>query len=78
MFASLLGNLLTGVVTGLTTDLEGNSMLSMTQELWFWAGLIFIAAAIFVPVAKSYQPKEYLQEEGSAADSGGDLKPEKA
>ena len=73
-----LGNLLTGVVTGLTTDTEGESKFSLTQELWFWAGLIFIAAAIFVPVAKSYQPKEYLQEEGDEAGSGADLKPEKA
>ena len=38
----------------------------MTQELWFWAGLIFVAAAIYVPVAKWYQPKEYLQEEFKA------------
>ena len=73
-----LGNLLTGVVTGLTTDTEGESKFSLTQELWFWAGLIFIAAAIFVPVAKSYQPKEYLQEEESEADSEENLKPEKA
>jgi hypothetical protein len=40
----------------------------MTQELWFWAGLIFVAAAIYVPVAKWYKPKEYLQEE---AENGG-------
>ena len=70
-----LGNVLTGVVTSLTTDTEGESKFSLTQELWFWAGLIFVAAAIFVPVAKSYQPKEYLQEED---DSEKDLEPEKA
>jgi POT family proton-dependent oligopeptide transporter len=58
-----LGNFLTSGVTWALTSETGLSKLSMTQELWFWAGLIFVAAAIYVPVAKWYKPKEYLQEE---------------
>jgi POT family proton-dependent oligopeptide transporter len=62
-----LGNFLTAGVTTIITDTEGQSRLSMTQELWFWSGLILVAAAIFVPVAKWYKPKEYLQEEEDLA-----------
>jgi POT family proton-dependent oligopeptide transporter len=58
-----LGNLLTSGVTWAITSETGHARLSMTQELWFWAGLIFVVAVIYVPVAKWYQPKEYLQEE---------------
>ena len=69
-----LGNFLTAGVTTIITDAEGQSRLSMTQELWFWAGLILVAAAIFVPVAKWYKPKEYLQEEEDSTgnESGSD------
>ena len=69
-----LGNFLTAGVTSIITDAEGQSRLSMTQELWFWAGLILVAAAIFVPVAKWYEPKEYLQEEEDSTgnESGSD------
>ena len=69
-----LGNFLTAGVTKIITDAEGQSRLSMTQELWFWAGLILVAAAIFVPVAKWYKPKEYLQEEEDSTgnESGSD------
>ena len=58
-----LGNFLTSGVTWALTSETGLSKLSMTRELWFWAGLIFVVAAIYVPVAKWYKPKEYLQEE---------------
>jgi POT family proton-dependent oligopeptide transporter len=69
-----LGNFLTAGVTTIITDAEGQSRLSMTQELWFWAGLILVAATIFIPVAKWYKPKEYLQEEEDLAgnESGAD------
>ena len=65
-----LGNALVAEVTALTTDANGQSKFSLTQELWFWAALILVAAAIFVPVARWYQPKEYLQDE--ADDAGSD------
>ena len=65
-----LGNFFTSTVTWALTNETGHSILSMTQELWFWAGLIFVAAAIYVPVAKWYQPKEYLQEESETGETG--------
>jgi POT family proton-dependent oligopeptide transporter len=68
-----LGNFLTAGVTWLNTAEDGNSRFGMTQELWFWAGLIFLTAAVFIPVAMAYKPKEYLQDEaesGETASSG--------
>ena len=64
-----LGNFLTSAVTWALTSETGHSRLSMTQELWFWAGVIFVAAAIYVPGAKWYQPKEYLQEESENGET---------
>ena len=64
-----LGNLLTFGVTWAITNEEGLSKFSMTEELWFWAGLIFVAAAIYVPVAMWYRPQEYLQEESENGDA---------
>jgi POT family proton-dependent oligopeptide transporter len=64
-----LGNFLTTAVTLALTSETGHSRLSMTQELWFWAGLIFVTAAIYVPVAKWYQPKDYLQEESENGEA---------
>ena len=66
-----LGNFLTSGVTWALTSETGHARLNMTQELWFWAGLIFIAALIYVPVAKWYQPKEYLQEEAENGKAEG-------
>ena len=66
-----LGNFLTSGVTWALTSETGHARLNMTQELWFWAGLIFVAAVIYVPVAKWYQPKEYLQEEAENGKAEG-------
>ena len=65
-------------------DLIGKKFSGPTNKLrgpdyyLFFAGCMLLAALIFIPVAKWYQPKEYLQEEGDEAGSGADLKPEKA
>jgi POT family proton-dependent oligopeptide transporter len=69
-----LGNFLTAGVTWLNTAEDGNSRFGMTQELWFWAGLIFLTAAVFIPVAMAYKPKEYLQDEAESGEtvSSGD------
>jgi len=66
-----LGNFLTSGVTWALMSETGLSRLSMTQELWFWAGLIFVSAVIYVPVAKWYQPLEYLQEESENGEATG-------
>ncbi len=52
-------------------DLVGKKFPGPTNKLTgagyylFFAGLMLLAALTFIPVAKWYQPKEYLQEEGS-------------
>ena len=39
----------------------------------FFAGAMLLAALIFIPVARWYQPKEYLQDEADDAKDGDDL-----
>jgi len=62
-------------------DLMGKKFSGPTNKLkgadyyLFFAGCMLLAAVIFIPVARWYQPKEYLQEED---DSEEDLEPEKA
>ena len=63
LLAVSLGNFLTAAFTHFLTDEAGKALLSRTEELWFWTGLIFLTGLIFIPVAKRYKIKEYLQEE---------------
>lgn len=39
----------------------------------FFAGAMLLAALVFIPVARWYQPKEYLQDEADDAKNGDDL-----
>ena len=34
----------------------------------FFAGLMLLAALVFIPVAMAYKPKEYLQDEEDSAE----------
>jgi hypothetical protein len=36
----------------------------------FFAGLMLLAALVFIPVAMAYKPKEYLQDESKDGESG--------
>jgi hypothetical protein len=56
-------------------SLEGSKFAGPTSKLKgatyyvFFAGMMLLAALVFIPVAIAYKPKEYLQEEGdSSAD----------
>tara|TARA_Y100000588_G_scaffold115391_1_gene126469 strand:- start:2552 stop:4012 length:1461 start_codon:yes stop_codon:yes gene_type:complete len=58
-----LGNILAGEVKAILINTDGSSKLPGAQEFWLWTGLIIITAVVFVFVARSYHPKEYLQVE---------------
>ena len=57
-------------------DLEGRTFPGPTSKLkgavyyLFFAGMMLLAALVFIPVAMAYKPKEYLQDESEDGESG--------
>ena len=55
-------------------DLDGRTFPGPTSKLkgaayyLFFAGMMLLAALVFIPVAIAYKPKEYLQEEEDLAE----------
>jgi len=45
------------------------SKLKGANYYLFFAGMMLLAALVFIPVAIAYKPKEYLQEEGNVAEN---------
>jgi len=60
------GNVLTALVNRLTMDDAGNSSLAGASYYWFFTGLMIVAAIFFIPVAKLYKEKTYVQKESAA------------
>ena len=46
------------------------SKLKGASYYLFFAGMMLLAALVFIPVAMAYKPKEYLQDEQEAGESG--------
>ncbi|MFO0828450.1 MAG: POT family MFS transporter [Phycisphaerales bacterium] len=65
------GNAFTAIVNRVTQDANGNSTLVGASYYWFFTYVMLGAACIFIVVASLYQPREYLQEEAAADESGG-------
>lgn len=58
--SAALGNLFTVGVTRLTTDEEGHATLSTSASFVLYAGLMLLAAALFVPYARRVHERSYL------------------
>jgi POT family proton-dependent oligopeptide transporter len=58
-----LGNLFTSAVNFFIVNEDGSSKLSGTEYFWFFTGLMFITAILFIFVSRLYQEKTYLHEE---------------
>ena len=58
-------------------DLEGRTFPGPTSKLkgatyyLFFAGMMLLAALVFIPVAMAYKPKEYLQDEAESGETEG-------
>ena len=56
-------------------DLEGRTFPGPTSKLkgatyyLFFAGMMLLAALVFIPVAMAYKPKEYLQDEAESSET---------
>ena len=57
-----IGNLFTSAVNYFIQNPDGSSKLPGADYYLFFAGLMFVTALIFVPVAKWYKEKTYIQE----------------
>ena len=59
------GNLLASGVNFLIVDSDGKNLLPGALYYWFFTGLMFVAAVLFIPVALTFRERTYLQQEAS-------------
>jgi POT family proton-dependent oligopeptide transporter len=64
-----LGNAFTAIVNAVIENKNGTSKLAGAQYFWFFAGVMFVTAILFIPVAKRYPVKNYIQDEAPAESS---------
>ncbi|MEI7862213.1 MAG: POT family MFS transporter, partial [Planctomycetota bacterium] len=60
-----LGNLFTALVNWITKDAAGNSTLIGQNYYWFFTACMAVATVLLVPVVWRYQPREYIQGDGT-------------
>ncbi len=64
-----IGNMFAAVVNDIIKNDDGTSKLPGASYYWFFVISMVLTAAIFIPVARWYKPKEYIQDEASAESS---------
>jgi POT family proton-dependent oligopeptide transporter len=65
-----LGNLFTAAVNIFIQNEDGTNKLPGASYYWFFAIVMMVTAILFIPVARLYPVKEYIQDEESAESSG--------
>jgi proton-dependent oligopeptide transporter, POT family len=63
LLTTSLGNALTAVVNRFIANPDGSSKLPGAEYYWFFAGLMFATAVIFVFVARGYREHTYILDE---------------
>jgi len=58
-----IGNLFTSAINFFIINSDGSHLLSGADYFWFFTGLMFVTAVLFVFVSHRYQEKTYLHEE---------------
>jgi POT family proton-dependent oligopeptide transporter len=69
LLAISLGNAFAAVVNNVITNEDGTSKLPGASYYWFFVISMLVTGVIFIPVARWYKPKEYIQDETSAESS---------
>jgi POT family proton-dependent oligopeptide transporter len=69
LLAISLGNAFAAVVNNVITNEDGTSKLPGASYYWFFVISMLVTGVIFMPVARWYKPKEYIQDEASAETS---------
>jgi len=61
-----LGNIFTALVNAVIQNADGSSKLAGASYYWFFTAAILITAIVFIPVARRYPVKNYMQDEASS------------
>ena len=69
LLAISLGNMFAAVVNDVIENDDGTSKLPGASYYWFFVIAMLVTTLIFIPVARWYKPKEYIQDEASAESS---------
>ncbi len=69
LLAISLGNAFAAVVNNIIKNEDGTSKLPGASYYWFFVVSMVVTAVIFIPVARWYKPKEYIQDEVSMEPS---------
>jgi POT family proton-dependent oligopeptide transporter len=69
LLAISLGNAFAAVVNNIIKNEDGTSKLPGASYYWFFVVSMLVTAVIFIPVARWYKPKEYIQDEASVETS---------
>jgi POT family proton-dependent oligopeptide transporter len=69
LLAISLGNLFAAMVNNIIKNEDGTSKLPGASYYWFFVVSMVVTAAIFIPVARWYKQKEYIQDEASMETS---------
>jgi len=64
-----IGNAFTALVNVFIQNEDGTSKLAGASYYWFFVIAMLVTAFIFIPVARWYKPKEYIQDETQAESS---------
>jgi POT family proton-dependent oligopeptide transporter len=60
-----MGNSFTSIVNLVIQNPDGTSKLPGARYFWFFTIVMLATAVIFIPVARWYKPKEYIQDESA-------------
>jgi dipeptide/tripeptide permease len=69
LLAISLGNAFAAVVNSVITNEDGTSKLPGASYYWFFLIAMLVTGIIFIPVARWYKPKEYIQDETAEESS---------
>jgi len=64
-----LGNAFTALVNAFIQNPDGTSKLAGANYFWFFASLMAATAVVFIFVARTYQPRSYIQDETGVTTS---------
>jgi len=70
LLAISLGNMFAAVVNDVIKNEDGTSKLPGASYYWFFVIAMLVTSVLFIPLARWYKPKEYIQDEATAESSG--------
>lgn len=69
LLAISLGNMFVAAVNDIIKNEDGTSKLPGASYYWFFTIAMLVTAVLFIPLARWYKPKEYIQDEAPVESS---------